>query len=555
MDARFKRIRGLFAKQGAKFEVPPYQRGYEWEKKHFEDLWTDLQRIGNGVNVHYLGNIILLSKDDGDSFEIVDGQQRMVTISILMMAIRDAPNVADNSDRRIEEIINSYQSNTAERKLHLNDEQSNQDFDNLWQGKTVEANGTIASAYKFYWEKVRDLSTDELETLISKIIDNLRVVETTSEDSSLAYMVFQSQNERGKEVSPEILAKARIFGEAEKLGNEQKRQQVIGRWNQIYKRLEDNLGSPRFGSNLRIRRPLTQILINSEVPTPTQIDKSALYRNFDEVLQNHSDVLEFVEWVSSQVDAYLEISSNSYEINARDIPDDAVRHLQYLNSASTHSEALSLAIYDRVNNDDFLKEFFRLASVLAVRLGLGGYSSADRRDAIYRTARDVRENGDIRTVLKESIHENTPEDAEIIEHLKANQMTIRGPWNFRTMLRLVSIEEARRGPPVLMNLANLHIEHIAPRNTFGNSKYSEWRRRLNEDEFNNRKDKIGNLTLLQPADHSRLDETSFTSKKNTYTNSDVKIAEEVAEYDNWTDDDIEERTERLATELTERWSI
>lgn len=554
MDARFRKVRELFGKGGVKFEVPPYQRGYEWDEKNFEDLWTDLQRIEDGVNVHYLGNIIFLKKDDGNIFEIVDGQQRMVTISILMMAIRDAPNIEDSEDRRIDDIINTYPSNDAERKLILDDDQSNKYFNSIWNKNTDDINGNIEDAYKFYCSKVKRLNTENLNTLINKVINGLRVVETVSNDNSLAYMIFQSQNERGKEVSPEILVKARIFGEAEKLENKSEQQQVVGRWKQIYSQLENNLGTPRFNSALRVRRPLTQILINSEYPTSTKIDKSALYRNFDGVLQNHSDVLKFVEWISDQVNIYLQISSDSYHINTIDIPDDAARHLQYLNSVSTHSEVLSLAIYNKVDDDNLLKEFFRLASTLTMRMGLGGYSSADQRDAIYRTARDVRENNDIRTSLKKSIQKNTPEDAEIIEHLKANQMTIRGPWNFRTLLTLVSIEEARRGP-IMMDLPNLHVEHIAPRNTFGKSKYSEWRRQLDEDEFDDRKDKLGNLTLLLPSDHSRLDESSFSSKKNTYTNSDVKIAEEIARYDDWTDDDIEERTERLANELTERWSI
>ena len=69
--------------------MPPYQRGYEWGKKEFQDLWLDLQRLGDTTNQHYLGNIILLEKNSSELFEIVDGQQRMVTISLFLMAIRD----------------------------------------------------------------------------------------------------------------------------------------------------------------------------------------------------------------------------------------------------------------------------------------------------------------------------------------------------------------------------------------------------------------------------------------------------------------------------------
>jgi hypothetical protein len=188
---------------------------------------------------------------------------------------------------------------------------------------------------------------------------------------------------------------------------------------------------------------------------------------------------------------------------------------------------------------------------------MGGSSSASTRDAIYSTARSVRNEEDpsnVRKVIRNAIDSRTPSDAEILEHLKANQLTIRGQWNFRTLLKLVSIEEERRGP-LRMDLQSLDIEHIAPRNTFGNTKYAEWRRHLNEEEFDDRKDKLGNLTLLLPNDHSSLDETSFENKKSVYTNSDVKIAEEIANYDEWNDEKIEERNELLAQELIERWSI
>lgn len=558
MEARFKQIRSLFGgKRGVEFEVPDYQRGYEWEQRQWEDLWLDIDRINTHVEQHYLGSIILLEVEAGSLYEIVDGQQRMVTISLIMMAIRDAPEIKDPDDMRIDDIINTYPANEAVRKLKLADNEADSTYESIWEGNSDQAEGQIKKAYDYYFDRVSDLSEEDLNELIDNIVKYLRVVETMAKDTSLAYTVFQSQNDRGKEVSPQILAKARIHGAAEDLDEDLDRQEVIGRWDHIYDLLEDNLGSPRYQDDLRVRRPMTQILINSYVPTPTQIDKGVLYREFEKILEEYDTVVDFVEWFQDQVDVYLELTSNQYEISGREIPDDAIRHLQYLNSASTHSEVLSLAIHNNVEDDISLKENFRLASILAMRMELGGSSSASTRDAIYTTARDVRHADDpsaIRRIIEDAIGERTPSDEEIFENLRANDMTIRGIWNFRTLLKLVSIEEERRGP-LKMKLNDLDIEHIAPRRTFADTKYAEWRRKLEEDEFDDRKDKLGNLTLLLPSDHSGLDETSFEDKKHTYTNSDVKIAEEVASYDDWNDEKIEERTELLAEELISRWSI
>lgn len=564
MEARYRSIRNLFGgKRGAVFKVPPYQREYEWEKKHWRDLWTDVNRIGEQVDKHYLGNIILLEQESGSVYEVVDGQQRMVTISILMMAIRDSPHFESSDDEqlddiRMRDILETHRGGSPEPKIILDDEEANEAFKKLWREDIEEANGGIRNAYGYYSDKIDGLSERQVEDLVNNVCDFLKVVETVATDASLAYTIFQSQNERGKEVSPQILAKARIHGAAEDVDDLERSREITRRWSHIYNLLEENLGGPRFQRGLRVRRPMTQILINSDVPTPRQIDKSELYRNFEKVLDNYDDVYNFVMWFQEQVDIYLEISSSSYDVDGHIVPDDAIRHLQYLNSASTHSEVLSLAIYNNIDRDVLLKENFKLASILAMRMRLSSMSSADTRDAIYGAARRVKNTEDqneIRQTLRDAVKEYTPSDGEMEEYLKANDLNIQGPWNFRTRLALVSIEEERRGP-WKMEIENLHIEHIAPRNTYGSKpEYHSWREKLDDDRFEEQKDMLGNLTLLLNKDHASVDETSFANKKRRYRESDVKIAEEVASYDEWTSDHIEQRTEDLAKELIERWSL
>jgi hypothetical protein len=400
---------------------------------------------------------------------------------------------------------------------------------------------------------------DEVEEVKSKVANRLEVVETISNDSSLAYMVFQSQNERGKEVEPHILAKARIFGEADGLDDEEEKREVKGRWQEMYRRLENELGTPRFREQYRVRRPLSQILVTSENPTPPKIDPGSLYRNFDQTLQNSDDVLDFVEWFDGKVDDYLELTSSKYEVSSRRLPSEAVRELKYINSVSTHAEILTLSILDNTEDEDLLGYYFNLASTLGMRMQLGNPATRDKRDAIYSTAREVRESDNIRGTLREAVNNKTPTDTEIIEHLKANPVTVIGEWGFRPTLYLASIEEERRTAPLRVDISDLHLEHIAPRRTFkDSSRYSEWQRDLSSvdgEEFEEYKNLLGNLTLLSPRDHGSLDESSFRRKKNTYQNSDMRVTEELEDYEEWNTEKIEERTKRLARELAEKWSV
>ena len=127
---------------------------------------------------------------------------------------------------------------------------------------------------------------------------------------------------------------------------------------------------------------------------------------------------------------------------------------------------------------------------------------------------------------------------------------------FRTKLILSSIEEERRGP-WRIDFDDLHVEHIAPRRTFSSPQYVTWQREIDieEEDFGEYKNKLGNLTLLSPSDHGGLNETSFEDKRRTYRGSDIRIAEELGDYTEWRSEEIEDRTERLANELTDRWSV
>jgi len=573
MDARFQLVRDLFGKSKAKFEVPPYQRGFEWSRDEFNDLWLDLNRIGGQVDKHFLGNIILLKQGTySDEYEIVDGQQRMTTISILTIAIRDSDNFeGDESDNRIDAILNRLKGgNETRRRLYLYDDDADSSYNSLWNGNHDEATGNIGEAYDFYNQKISELNNAEIEEILNKVFDDLSVVETTVDDPALAYPIFQTQNARGKEVSPIVLAKSRIHGAARKLDDEREKQHIIHRWEEIYDKLVENLSGPRFRrEDIRVRRPMTHILANSPVDTQTRIKKADLYENFERVLNSYDDIGEFVEWFEENVDTLIyDLSSSKLDVNARNFNNEIRRQLQYLNSTSNHSEVLSLAIYKKYEQEFNIKESrkerllkndFKLAATIGMRMRLGDVQHNSIRDAIYSAASEVKgvtEHTEIREVLRSTIDTYTPSDPEIVENLVANSVSVGGRFQFRTVLYLVSLEESRRNDPFWIDLNKLHVEHITPKNTFNNGQYARWQPSHSKEEFDDRKNKIGNLTLLLPNEHNGINETDgFDAKKRTYKDSGMKITQQLCDYPEWNDDKIDERSRMLAEQLTNYWSI
>ena len=90
---------------GKTYEVPPYQRDYSWNKDQWEDLWTDIIKVYESENVHYMGSVVL--QDLGDkNYHVIDGQQRfstpllvLATINKLQDLVRDNIDPGQNTER------------------------------------------------------------------------------------------------------------------------------------------------------------------------------------------------------------------------------------------------------------------------------------------------------------------------------------------------------------------------------------------------------------------------------------------------------------------------
>ena len=108
-------FRQLFG-NGLSYRVPPFQRDYSWTEDEWDDLWQDILGLFEeaGESSHYMGYLVLQSSDN-KHFDIIDGQQRMTTISVMILAALGhlqelvvAGLDADNNAKRKEQLQNSY---------------------------------------------------------------------------------------------------------------------------------------------------------------------------------------------------------------------------------------------------------------------------------------------------------------------------------------------------------------------------------------------------------------------------------------------------------------
>jgi len=226
-NAEYKSIQEVFA--SARFVVPAYQRSYAWGEKQWEDLWSDLISLlerGNGDDTeHYLGTIVLLRKGEQITsggrvepvFEVVDGQQRLVSLLLLAAAFARATENSDISKALWEDFVFGKEQ-TA--KITLEDPDDNAFLNKMlavWRdGKdlsgiasqvgTTGQKQLYAAAKKFYdkaraWMEGRSMegrSEEEVTRLLACLRGRFKVLRFLVDDFTMAVRTFHSVNDRGK---------------------------------------------------------------------------------------------------------------------------------------------------------------------------------------------------------------------------------------------------------------------------------------------------------------------------------------------------------------------
>jgi uncharacterized protein with ParB-like and HNH nuclease domain len=221
---------------GRNYRVPPYQRDYSWEEEQWEDLWSDIQELrGNSEERHYMGALVVEGTSDRE-FRIIDGQQRLASLSLLALAV--IAKLKDLADAGLEAEANRERaaalrtrfigekdpaSLIESSKLFLNETDNSFYQDYLVQlrpplnprGLTKSSN-LLWECYKYFrnnLDKIPEYSKGEpLAELISEIVGRqLLFILITVENDINAYMVFETLNARGLELTTTDLLKNYLF--------------------------------------------------------------------------------------------------------------------------------------------------------------------------------------------------------------------------------------------------------------------------------------------------------------------------------------------------------
>ncbi|EJM0522509.1 DUF262 domain-containing protein, partial [Campylobacter jejuni] len=225
-------LNDLFSKDRT-YSVPKYQRNYSWDEDQWEDLWSDIEDLEKSNYPHFMGSIVLQETKDVKNIDIIDGQQRLSTLSIFIAAVivyiddlvkKDKDKI--NNEKR-KEIFNKkylgYESSTTLKivpKLTLN--KTNNNFfttyiinQNIPDKPTLadadKSNLLLHKAFDFFQKKIKEKFQEEdgkkIAEYVEMIGEQLKFIVIIVQNELDAYVLFQTLNARGAELTAADLLK------------------------------------------------------------------------------------------------------------------------------------------------------------------------------------------------------------------------------------------------------------------------------------------------------------------------------------------------------------
>ena len=563
--------------------IPNYQRLYSWESKGKSDvdsqvnvMWEDLiNHFEQDRDDHYfMGSTVLIQK--GDAFEVVDGQQRLTTLTLLFVAIKCMlENLEDEQIKKEDrEDIKNYINEGAKRKLN------NFLFNEIWKGAYVnekkvriersegfdydnalkvamecgsvdkidfteaspeqkKAAGRFFDNREYLIEQLEAYFLDggiftqqkviELNNFIDFLETKVVIIQILCPDLKVAYKIFEVLNNRGLQLSNKDLFRNFIIQELDKFGV----RNPTKKWLQLdeYEFSTEFLGRYVESKNARKQR----------------------YSAFNEVKDIYDNLKENIGENKAEV-FYADIEKNlTYysDLELLNFDNLEIAHrINFLKNSgnSRYINNILLALLRETDNNEaqlieFLSQFecFVLYQLL-------GPSKRFQTKTIFETIA-LLNKGDFKNAVQK-ITLNASERDDLKSILKNNNI-YDNKWAKLIMARYVWAKEMNDPADVInieLNYAKATLEHIIPQKP---SDGTNWKTDFSDTFREDYTYKLGNMTLLTRSMNSRAKNYDFAQKRLTYQKTKLPMTYELSQKTGIDETYIKKRHERITDYLIE----
>lgn len=531
------------------FTIPEYQRPYAWTTEETGELLEDLMAATSEVQEYFLGSIVLIKDPNQTIAQVVDGQQRLTTLTILFCVLRDLAQGTEmelNLDKRVCERGNRLDGTEDRFRLSIRErdraffEKNVQavgalpDFHNQDPARFTDSQRCMHENATYLWDHLLGLDQGERDRLAIFLNQHCFLVVVSASDHNSAYRIFSVLNDRGLELLPTDILKARIIGEIDAA----MRNEYTNTWEGI----EEDLGRDEFRdlfSHIRMIHMKTRA-------------REELHQEFSESVLRDISGKEFIDkTLEPMSDAYAIVSGAAYK--STDTAEHVNEYLRHLGRIDNFDWTPPAIIYFHLHQNEHahLVRFVRDLERLAYSMFILRSRSNDRVSRYAKVIAEIQEGRDL-SAATSSLQLSEWEISSVVDGLNGDvylQTAVRRPL----LLRLDSLLAE---PGATYDHKVITIEHVLPQSP---SEDSEWCELFSESEVAGWTHKLANLVLLSRRKNSQAQNFEFERKKREYFQvrgtSTFALTARVLQEDCWTPSVLEERQKELVGRLRDEWRL
>ena len=542
--------------QDSRLAVPPYQRSYAWTEKNITQLFRDLSTaLVEQEQEYFLGSIVLIDST-GDRPSVVDGQQRLATITMLIAAIRDYFD--EKGDQRAQDVERGYLLNIDLRtqepaaKLRLNDTDNDFFFKRILtkptdpkrkEKPTKESHDRIVEGAHLAVMQVKRIA-DSTNDPSSRLIDwieyistKARVIRIQVPDSANAFRIFETLNDRGLRLALSDLLKNYLFQQSgDRIGEAQKNWVAMA---SVVEAAEDE------GLIVDFIRHLwcSQNGVTRE---------KELYDRIKEKITSKQKAIDFSNTLADSARTYAAIVNTDNELWTS-YGSEARSYMATLNLLGmTQIRPLILSILEEFGPAE-VKRSLRLFVSWAVRFVIVGGVGGGTLESHYSTRASEVTGGTIKTAaaLLKEMRATVPSDSDF-ENAFSSATVSRHP-HARYYLRVLERQQAGEEEPEFVpntSEEQITLEHVLPQNPD-----KDWKH-FDQETANRFYKRMGNLALMKKTKNEAAGNAKFPEKLKLYSKSEFKLTvglKAYAEKRRWTTGAIEARQKMLAQLAVQAW--
>ena len=546
------------------FIVPIFQRNYSWQKNQYEQLWFDILRASKFKEKqnHFIGSIVYIDMGTPagrpQQLLLIDGQQRLTTISILLCAIKDYVQKFNLETKLINlaKIKNQFLYNSDEidedrYKLLLN-VQDKETYIKLIDNTIFTVNKpatNIIKCYEFFYERIEDFIKQygQIDEIYAGIFKLSLVSISLDKDSDNPQMIFESMNSTGKDLSQTDLLRNYLLMD---LTPEKQTRLYKTYW----KPMEELFGEDIYKNDLNKFDYFIRDFLTLKSDTGHICKINNVYENFKRYyLDNNCEKFAVLKDLFTYAKYYACIDL------LQENDDELKLYWQEFKKLDSHVVyPFLLKLYDDYSRQILIKEDFK--KILQVVISylwrraiceIPTNSLSKTFATLYQAVdKDDYVNSIIKAFVFKSSYKRFPSDYEVREKLQTKDI-----YHFRLRKYLLeALENYYHKEPIDLNTANYTIEHIMPQNIEHNLS---WQQMLGEDwqEVHSLYlHSLGNLTIT--GYNAEMSNKSFVEKVNGesgFKHSHLKLSESIAQCDVWNKKAIQRRTNILTDIILKIW--